>query len=107
MITNSIKQLALNTLSTLHEEEKRYNAANTVIRNIEADFPPVLFPINFVCSKSVVDLLDAILGDDIATYFLFEAANMKQGGKIIEDGKEWPIRNMDDVKAYVFRGDVG
>jgi hypothetical protein len=103
MTSDILKQLALNTLSTLHEEQKRYGRANAVIREIESDFPLNLHPINGTCSTSVVRLLDTILGDEIASYFLYEAANMKNGGAIVESTKEYPIRNIEDVRAYVFR----
>lgn len=103
----SLRSLALNTLSTIHEEEKRYEEANRVIRKIEPDFPATMLPMNGTCSTSIVKLLDAILGDEIASYFLFEAVGMTGGGKVIEtDGKEYPIRNIEDVKAYVFRSEA-
>jgi hypothetical protein len=103
----SLRSLALNTLSTIHEEEKRYDQANAVIRKIEPDFPATMLAMSGTCNTSVVKLLDAILGDEIASYFLFEAVGMKGGGKIIEtDGVEYPIRNVEDVKAYVFRSET-
>ena len=102
--STSLKHLAMQTLSTIHEEQKRYDQANAVIRKIEADFPATLLPMSGTCCTSVVKLLDAILGDEIASYFLYEVAVMKNGGSVTEtDGKEYPIRTIDDVKAYVFR----
>lgn len=103
----NLRSLAINTLSTMHEEEKRYSAANAVIRGIEADFPAQMSPMSNACNTSVIKLLDAILGAEIASYFLYEAANMKDGGGITEtDGTEYPIKTIEDVKAYVFRGAV-
>jgi hypothetical protein len=100
----SLCSLALNTLSTIYEEQRRYDKANAVIRQIEADFPATLLPMSGACNTSVVRLLDAILGDEIASYFLYEAANMKNGGGVTErDGKEYPIKTIEDVRAYVFR----
>lgn len=103
-LTGSLIEFALNTLSTIHQEEQRYSNANRVLRGLDSDFPIQVQAVSGTIITSVVRLLDAILGDEIASYFLFEASNMKDGGKIIEtDGKEWPIRSLDDVKAYVQR----
>lgn len=106
-MNTNLRSLALETLSTIHEEQKRYDQANAVIREIESDFPITIIPMSDTCNTSVVKLLDAILGDEIASYFIDEAVNMKDGGNVIEtDGKEYPIRNIEDVEAYVYRSEV-
>ncbi|OWK35193.1 hypothetical protein [Fimbriiglobus ruber] len=103
-MTDSLIQHALSTLSVLYHEEQRYREANRVLRGLDTDFPVKAQAASGTILKSVVDLLDEILGDAIASYFLFEATNMKDGGKIIEaDGREWLIHSLEDVKAYVLR----
>lgn len=48
-------------------------------------------------------LLDAILENEVASYYLHECQTMNGGGEIKENGKRYPIRNIDDVRKYVFR----
>lgn len=99
-----LKELAIQLLSNMHEEYKRYDRCNKLMRGIEPDFPMTVFPINGILSKRTVELIDAILGDDIGSYFLWEASTMMDGGRIIEvDGTEWPIRTIEDVRAYLNR----
>ncbi|OWK42008.1 hypothetical protein [Fimbriiglobus ruber] len=106
-MTQSLIEYALNTLSVLYHEDQRYREANRVLRGLDTDFPVKAQAASGTILKSVVDLLDEILGDAVASYFLFEAVNMTDGGKIIEtDSREWPIRSLEDVKAYVLREKV-
>lgn len=58
--------------------------------------------------EPMMDMLDHILGDQIASYFFHEARFMPpDGGRIIEpDGREFMIKTIDDVRAYVFRDEV-
>jgi hypothetical protein len=99
---DNLKELAIQLLSNLHEEYKRYERVNKLIKQVEIDFPITIFPINDVLSQRVVDLIDKILGEDIGSYFLYEATNMKDGGSITEkDGAYWPIKTIDDVRAYL------
>lgn len=51
--------------------------------------------------KSVVDMLDEILGDTVASYFLYECSTMKNGGKIVVGDVTYPIKTIDDVVKYV------
>lgn len=102
---DELKELACQMLSNLNEEFQRYERCNKLIRDIEPDFPATMFPINGILSARLVDMLDYILGDTIASYFLYDAPSKNMGGgKIFEtDGKEWPINSIEDVRAYVFR----
>ncbi|WP_422923167.1 hypothetical protein [Singulisphaera sp. PoT] len=87
-----------------YSEEQRYRETNRVLRGLDGDFPITALAASGTIVTSVVRLLDAFLGDEIASYFLFEANNMKDGGEIVEpDGREWPICSLEDVKAYIDR----
>ncbi|WP_441280367.1 hypothetical protein [Tardiphaga sp. 862_B3_N1_1] len=49
-------------------------------------------------------VLDAVLGDEIASYYVHEVPFMNGDAYIIEkNGIKWPIRSVHDVRAYVAR----
>lgn len=50
-MVESLKDLAIQLLSNMHEEFKRYERCNRLIRGIEPDFPATMFPINGILSK--------------------------------------------------------
>lgn len=97
------KQMALDTLQVLFDRRTAYDAVNKEIKGLNPDFPSLVTVVDPKIETAVVKLLDAILGDFVASYFLYECWHMKDGGKIVENEVEWPIRSMDDVRAYVMR----
>lgn len=51
---------------------------------------------------ALVKLIDAIIGPgENAAYLLYEAMSMKNGGCITVDGRSYPIRDVDDLEAYI------
>lgn len=101
--SNDLKGMALNTLEVIVARSAEYAAANKAIKSLNPDFPSLVTVIDPKIETAVVKLLDGILGDAIASYFLYEVSHMKDGGKIVENDVEWPIKSMDDVRAYVMR----
>ncbi|MGE4043392.1 MAG: hypothetical protein AB7F35_00965 [Acetobacteraceae bacterium] len=97
----SSQELALIALQKLDERAAEYEALNAKLRNLEPDFPPNIRVMDSELFTPFLAVLDSILGDEIATYFFFETRTMKDGGSIVVDGKTWPIRTIDDVRAYV------
>jgi hypothetical protein len=90
---------ALKTLKALHEAHQKYDKVNDYLRKeIGGDFCPTLL-VNEQVEDQVVKLLDFILGDEIASYFMYECT--PNSGSIKHNGKEWKIRTIDDVAKYV------
>ena len=101
--TNAREQ-ALAMLDILDERRAKYEDVNKRIRALNPDFPGLLICIDPSVETAIIGLLDTILGDGIASYYLNEVPSMEGGGYIRErDGTEWPIRSTEDVRAYVNR----
>lgn len=95
---------ALDALAVLAKRFDQYDTLNRAVKDLQGDFPTIVQCIDADVCGAVMKALDAILGDEIASYYLHEARTMRDGGSIIEaTGREWPIRNLDDVRAYVLR----
>jgi hypothetical protein len=105
---NAILEAILALLKTMEDRDEAYSSVNSLIRKLEPDFPVQLQNIDTQISRNLFGLINAILDDDIAEYYMFEARHMKGAGKITEkDGREWPIRNIDDVRAYILGSSNG
>ena len=96
---------ALYTLHCIEQDKLRCEHVNDEIQAWQQDdFAARLHSITPAVEKAVMDTLDLILGDSIASYYLYEATHMQDGGKIIEaDKSEWLIRDISDVGRYVRR----
>lgn len=95
------QERALETLDVFDKRRLLYDTVNQSIKDLNPDFPSLITMIDEKIETSIVNVLDSILGAEIASYYLNECRFMKDGGYIIEDGKKWPIRTVDDVRAYV------
>lgn len=98
-----MREAALNLLRIMHQRRMQYDSVNAGIKRLQPDFPSLVTMIDIDIEREAVRLLDVVLGDEIASYFLY-VINMKDGGSITElDGVEWPIKSVEDVEAYVTR----
>lgn len=95
------QERALETLQTFDERKVLYKAANDAIKATNQDFPSLINMIDPAIETSIVKVLDAVLGDEIASYYINEIQFMNDGGSITENGKTWRIKTVDDVRAYV------
>lgn len=93
---------ALNALQVFVERIKVYDEINKCLRaQICPDFPPYHRVMDSKVEAAFVEALDAALGDEWATYFLYECG---MDGKVIEEnGSKWPIKSVDDLRAYIYR----
>lgn len=89
---------ALSLLRKLVEREAAYDAVNRELRALEREFPVHLNAIDPALETAVVGLLDEILGDGLAGYFLWDCS---RDGRIEVDGRSWPIRSVDDIARYI------
>lgn len=103
-MTQTTKQdLAFELIELILKKEEAYNKINRLIEKEQCA------ACGFRCmdgqiEDSVMNLLDSVLGDEIASYFMYECSMMPNGGMIThEDGKTWRISSIKDVKDYVNR----
>lgn len=99
-----LKELALAAMETIFTRRALYDEVNQGIKKLNPDFPQTMTAVDTEIEMATVKVLDEILGETIASYFLYEACSMKTGGRIIErSGAEWPIETVAHVRAYVAR----
>ena len=99
-----LQTAALKLLALIDERQDRYRKLNKQIVELQGDFYTHLQFIDRDLEVEVVGLLDQILGDTIASYYLYDLLANPRKGRVLEaDGKEYPIRNVNDVCAYVER----
>ena len=94
---------ALDVLGALVAGMARYDAVNAELKSLQGDFYSHQAPMSGEIHDRVVAMLDTVLGDELASYFLYDCRTMVGGGRIVDDGRSWPIRDMDDVRAYALR----
>lgn len=96
--------LALAALQSLCSTSDKADALNKKITKFsgDPDFRPYnIYPIHGELQEYYISMCDALLIDNIASYYYYEANHMKDGGHIVVDGREYPIRTLEDVKYYV------
>ena len=98
---NKIKKEALALLKLLHAKQKKYEKLNDKIRNLIPEFTPYVQSIDDEYYSGVTKLLDDILGDELASYLLFETDGSDRYCYHLKDGKKFPIRNVDDIIKYM------
>lgn len=98
---NKIKKEALALLKLLHAKQKKYEKLNDKIRNLIPEFTPYIQSIDDDYFTGVTKLLDDILGDELASYLLFETDGSDKYYYHLKDGKKFPIRNVDDIIKYM------
>lgn len=94
------KQKAIEVMRVWEGAEKQYGEVNEILRGLNPDFPHRVDPIDNGLGIALLSLLDEVLGDGIASYYLCECSLMKDGGRIVDNGREWPIKTLEDVLAY-------
>lgn len=100
-----MKEQALKLLALIEKTEAEYRAINSQLRKIQSDFPGHIEVMNIKVHSAVIKLLDDILGDEMASYYLYEMPP-KEGYVIEKSGKKWVIRNIEDLRAYCLRNEV-
>jgi hypothetical protein len=100
------KKQALEIVKIMHERKEKYEIINRDIYKLMGDFPSYLQFADCDFESAVVKLLDIILGDESASYFLYECSSMPDGGFIIEkNNSKWPIKTFEDLEKYVMRNE--
>ena len=88
-------------MQNIVDQKEKYDKINEEIKKLQPDFSSL---VNFVDGKildKLIKLIDEILGEKLASYFL-ECQSMKGGGKITIDNREvFSIRNIKDLEFYL------
>lgn len=101
----TVKQ-ALNILSVMESRKQEYSKINDLLRSVQEDFPSYQTAVDAKIEIAVVTLLDQILGDELASYYLYECLNMPKGGSISPNMKKYPklsykLKSVKDVEKYL------
>ena len=91
---------ACDVLAIIKRQDDKYRTINSAIRELQGDFSTHLNTMDDAIQSSVVALLDNILGAELASYWLYECVDHKDGGMIEDNGKKWRIKTIQDVKKY-------
>lgn len=97
---------AIELIRLIEEREKEYYEVNNQLRKLQGDFYTYIQINDERVGAEMVKLLDKILkpaGCELASYYLYECTGMKDGGAIYEGIVEYKIRDIEDLKKYVFR----
>ena len=98
---NKIQKEALALLRLLHAKQKKYSKLNDKIRDLIPEFTPHIQSIDDEYYTGVAGLIDEILGDELASYLLFETDESDSYYYHLKAGKKFPIRNVDDIIKYM------
>ena len=97
---NSIDE-ACKLLAIIAKSKARYDSVNATLRGIQGDFPTHIEAIDIEVEDAVIKMLDKMLGAELASYWLYECDGGKgRAGLIEDDGREWRIKSIGDVKRY-------
>lgn len=95
----TLRAAALDMLRKLEELDEKHAAYVAALRELQPDIG-IVSPLPRNLETEIVGLIDTILGaDEIAAYLRWGTTH--GGGLIIVNGREYPIRNVDDVAAYL------
>jgi len=96
-----LKTKAIAVVACIERRNEEYYEVNRVISELQENLPTYLHVMDSEVDESIMPLLDLIL-DGMATYYLYD---MRKGaGHVTEAcGREWHIRNIDELTAYCLR----
>lgn len=97
---------ALNLVEVIQTKTKAYYEVNRNLRQLQGDFAAHIQLMDVQVETHLVDFLDTILGDELASYYLFEVQSMKNGGSIFPKAKshptlEYKIKTVKDLEKYL------
>jgi len=101
MDMNKIQKEALALLRLLHAKQKKYSKLNDKIRDLIPEFTPYIQSIDDEYYAGAVGLIDKILGDELASYLLFETDGSDSYYYQLKEGKKFPIRSVNDIIKYM------
>lgn len=99
--SNNLIDITIEMIGMIESQEKELCDINKRLQSIYGEFYPHMPLCAEKLHERLLFLLDSILGDGMASYYLYERPSMGNGGKVIEaNGKDWPITTLEELKAY-------
>ncbi len=100
--SNEILNKAIEIVGIIDAQDKELREINKKLAALYGEFSPQMSLCTEKLQTPLLILLDSILGEDLASYYLYECPlSGINGGRIIEaDGTEWPISTLDELRAY-------
>lgn len=94
---------ALKCLQVVVDQKAAYDEINKAIATVQGGLidNPFLLAMDEKVEVAVSALLDHILGDEIATYFLCEVPVLNGEAFFQHHDRRWPLRTVEDVGIYV------
>jgi hypothetical protein len=102
--TPDAREAALVIIEKLMEAQPAFDALNEQMSILNSGTTTMFAPMAECVADKVVDLLDIVLGEELASYFLYDCQCMGDGGSIKEiDGTVWPLKTIANLRTYVNR----
>src|SRR5574343_783412 len=100
-----MQERAIELLDLLDKSKKDARQINKSMEDVFGkDFPPRVCVITEALEDKLVKLLDEVFNQELASYYLYDCVNLSTGerhGRIVLNGKDFPLRNIDDIKHYL------
>lgn len=103
IISPITKSSALDLLELMRTKAEAYRSVNDQLRDLQGDHHSSVQPIDQDLETGLIKLIDQILDAEVAEYFLYEVPRMKGGGLIRDEGVDWPIQTIHNLRSYVLR----
>jgi hypothetical protein len=103
-VPGPVLEAALALVARLVEVAPAYRALNDQARALQGEFASYQAAVDESVYRQVIALVDAVLGNDaIGSYFIHECQIMVGGGSVADNKRVWPLRTVEDLRAYVAR----
>jgi len=101
MIT-PLQSQAIDLLELIEKKENEYFQLNRELIEVQGDFPSHIAVMDQHVHPAVLNLIDAILANQTASWYLYEMP--KSGGVVTdEDGTKFFIEDISSLRAYYNR----
>ena len=96
---------ALQALNLFELRREKNEDINDHIRKVYPEFPPLVQHMDDISEAAFVKLLDAILGGDLASYYLYERpiCGMEDIRAIYEKDVKYPLTSIAELALYIHR----
>jgi hypothetical protein len=93
-------KLALNLLNVWRERDRLYIKANSAIDALASDMG-VGYAVDRIVDDYLTDLIDSILGAQLTDFFLHYWDEEDDPYYIDDNGKQWPVKTMEQIEEFV------
>ena len=97
-----LKELIVDFLFKLKKIDDQYGALRKHAKDTQGrNFPTMIYPADEQVVEAIIDICDAVLGFDLASYIYYECINMSGGGSIKVEGKEYKMKTKKQIMKYI------